>query len=203
MVELQPVRHRVIDGLFDQQLVDSAVSSWPSQDWERWIAYNSIEQTKKTCNVPYYMSRSVTQIIREALCLPVGELLGIGPLIPDPSLYAGGMHSVWPIGSVAQHLDSDSHPLMPWQRRANMILYLNECGGGELVLHGDRERVVVPAAGRLLLFECNDFSLHSVMPVTAGCRKSIMTCFWEPASAVGKRQKAQFKPPESQFHTVP
>ena len=188
MLHIQPFRYRIIDGLFDPSIIRSAAESWPDADWPHWILYDSAEQTKKTCNVPFYMPVAVRQLTSELLAMPVGELLGLGTLIPDPSLHAGGMHRIWPGGSVGNHLDADSHPLILWTRRANAILYVNQCDGGELML--GNECSIEPRPGRLVLFECSDKSFHGVLPVTAGCRSSIMSCWWSVGT--GSRLKAEF-----------
>ena len=180
---------------FHPDLVHQAALDWPTDDWCHWIHYDSDDQKKRTCNVPVFMPDSIKTILRGMLTLPVQDVLeGVeGPLIADPGLYAGGMHSMAPAEYVRTHLDCDGHPLMPWTRRVNVMLYLGDCDGGELVLHhDDRKTNIKPRSGRLVLFECSDSSFHSVTKVESGCRKSLMVCFWDESTREDKRPKAQF-----------
>ena len=90
-------------------------------------------------------------------------------LIADPSLEGGGLHQSARGGFLNMHADFTVHPHnRNWQRRANLILYLNEDWepeyGGDLELWStDMKRCVEkvsPIANRVLIFTTDATSFH-------------------------------------------
>ncbi len=99
----------------------------------------------------------------------VGELIGVNNLIPDPSLDGGGLHQTTTGGFLNIHTDFSVHPHRhDWQRRANLLLYLNDDWkpeyGGELELWSEDMKQcvekVAPIANRVLIFTTDHRSLH-------------------------------------------
>ena len=99
----------------------------------------------------------------------VGQLLGIDDLIADPSLEGGGLHQSTRGGFLNIHADFTVHPHhRNWQRRANILLYLNEEWrpeyGGDLELwSADMKECVEkvsPVANRALIFTTDPTSFH-------------------------------------------
>lgn len=78
-----------------------------------------------------------------------------------------------------------------YSRKYSAIVYLNDCGrdysGGELAffhthfsdgqLHYERSRVVVPQAGRLVLFSSGPENIHATRPLRSGVRYSMAMWF--------------------------
>ena len=95
-------------------------------------------------------------------------LSGIGNLLVDPHLLGGGAHQVKPGGYLKVHADFNRHPDFGYDRRLNLLLYLNEDWppeyGGNLELWSrDMERCVqsiAPLAGRCVIFSTTSTSFH-------------------------------------------
>ena len=98
-----------------------------------------------------------------------GRLIGVENLLPDPTLEGGGLHQSTTGGFLNIHADFTVHPHhRNWQRRANILLYLNEEWdpeyGGDLELwSSDMQtcvRKVSPIANRVLIFTTDSTSFH-------------------------------------------
>ena len=99
----------------------------------------------------------------------VSSLIGIDHLIPDPSLEGGGLHQSGTGGFLNIHADFTVHPHnRKWQRRANILLYLNddwkpEYGGDLELWSADMKECVekvTPLANRVLIFTTDATSFH-------------------------------------------
>ncbi len=99
----------------------------------------------------------------------IGSLLGVDDLIPDHDLEGGGLHQSTKGGFLNIHADFTVHPHnRTWQRRANLLLYLNEDWhpeyGGDLELwSADMKECVekvLPISNRVLIFTTDVTSFH-------------------------------------------
>ena len=53
----------------------------------------------------------------------VERITGIDDLAVDPKLYAAGLAQSGPGGFLNAHIDNSSHPVEPWYRRLNLLVY--------------------------------------------------------------------------------
>lgn len=141
----------------------------------------------------------------------LGRITGIDDLLYDPWYLGGGTHENRNGAGLETHIDFNFHPLERWQRRLNLIVYLNpqwEAGwGGELQLHGDPsagappQASIVPAFNRCVIFETHDHSWHGFDPIRLPdvhadlTRRSIALYFYT-------RPKASAPAPEQAHSTV-
>jgi Rps23 Pro-64 3,4-dihydroxylase Tpa1-like proline 4-hydroxylase len=96
------------------------------------------------------------------------EMSGIHSLIPDKSLYGGGIHSISRGGFLKIHADFNWHEEMQVHRRMNLLLYLNSewdhRWGSALELWNKdmtkKVQEVMPVSNRLVIFNTSDFSFH-------------------------------------------
>jgi Rps23 Pro-64 3,4-dihydroxylase Tpa1-like proline 4-hydroxylase len=120
------------------------------------------------------------------------QLTGIEPLVSDPHLQGGGVHLVKPGGSLRVHADFDRHPAFKFDRRLNLLLYLNEdwkeeYGGHLEIWTRDMSRCVeriLPIANRCVIFSTSADSFHG-HPRPLACpegmlRKSIALYYYTP-----------------------
>jgi hypothetical protein len=128
------------------------------------------------------------------------RITGIEGLLYDPWYLGGGTHSNRHGAKLDRHVDFRYHPLEGWQRRLNLIVYLDEGWqpgwGGNLQLfrdpHEDEHpfRSVAPAFNRCVIFETHDHSWHGfdriVLPGAERhrVRRSIALYFYTPADVV-------------------
>jgi len=168
-----PYPHIVIDDFLKPEAAKAAMAEYPPLEPERWNNYLHINERKFSNTDPSTWGPTLQRILEE-LNSPrfvhfVGELLGVEKLIADPSLEGGGLHQSARGGFLNIHADFTVHPhKRNWQRRANIILYLNEDWkreyGGDLELWSTDMKQCVqkisPVANRAVIFTTDATSFH-------------------------------------------
>jgi Rps23 Pro-64 3,4-dihydroxylase Tpa1-like proline 4-hydroxylase len=169
----QPFPHIVIDDFLEPEAARAAMAEFPPLDQERWNNYIHVNERKFSNTDPSDWGPTLQRIL-ETLNSPrfvdfVGTLLGADDLIADPSLEGGGLHLSKAGGYLNIHADFTVHPHhRNWQRRANIILYLNEDWkpeyGGDIELWATDMKECVqrvsPVANRALIFSTDATSFH-------------------------------------------
>ena len=126
-----PYPHIVIDDFLLPEAAKAAMVEFPPFDPERWNNYLHVNERKFANTEPETWGPTLQRIL-DVLNSPrfvqfVAQLLEIQDLVPDPSLEGGGLHQSSKGGFLNIHADFTVHPhKRNWQRRANIILYLNE-----------------------------------------------------------------------------
>jgi 2OG-Fe(II) oxygenase superfamily len=168
-----PYPHIVIDGFLEPEAAGAAMAEFPPVDPESWNNYIHVNERKFSHTDPTTWGPTLQRILQE-LNSPrfvafIGALLGVDDLIPDPSLEGGGLHQSTRGGFLNIHADFTVHPHhRNWQRRANIILFLNEDWrpeyGGDLELWSvDMKECVErisPIANRAVIFTTDPTSFH-------------------------------------------
>lgn len=169
----EPYPHIVLDDFLVPDAAGQAVKEFPALDPEQWNNFLHANERKFSNTEPASWGPTLQRVLAE-LNSPrfvhfVSELIGVDGLIPDPSLDGGGLHQTRTGGFLNVHTDFTVHPHRPsWQRRANLLLYLNADWkpeyGGELELwNADMTRCVekvAPVANRVLIFTTDTRSYH-------------------------------------------
>jgi Rps23 Pro-64 3,4-dihydroxylase Tpa1-like proline 4-hydroxylase len=96
------------------------------------------------------------------------ELTGIPNLIPDDTLYGGGIHKINSGGRLSIHSDYSVHPTSGLYRRINLLVYLNrdweKSWGGSLQLwEKDMSKCVqdiLPTFNRAVIFNTEQDAFH-------------------------------------------
>lgn len=204
-VEYIPFPHAIIDNAFDVSLVRTAVSEWPASGSPLWHAiYDEEYHRKRACNHWEKFPPSCKRLLSEMLFLDVSPF-NLNPLIPDVSLWGGGMQEMNRGSRLGLHLDASHHILYGLARKLNAILFLSEwepLWRGELQLWSeldgdDKEMVksIPPVQNRLVLFAASDISWHSVNTVycpSSTSRKSLACWWYGPPDSNKSRSRAQF-----------
>jgi hypothetical protein len=181
-----PYPHIVIDNFLEPKAMEAALAEFPDLNPEQWTNYIHVNE-RKFSNTDAATWGPTLQRILDELNSPrfvqfVGDLLGQDDLIADPSLEGGGLHQSTSGGFLNIHADFTVHPHnRTWQRRANIILYLNEDWdpdyGGELELWStDMKRCVqkvMPIANRAVIFTTDATSYHG-HPEPMRCPEGVM-----------------------------
>ena len=163
-----PFWYMILDGWFNEQIVQAASKSWPPFHWPEWFVYNDEgKQVKSVCWKWDLFSMPVRELLGTSMSLPMKTFTGKGDLVPDGTLHGAGMSSMHHGCVLARHLDHDRHPHMGRKREYTTVLFLGddwkEGYGGELVLGDQNDDVTIcPAQNRLVIFRNMDWSFHQV-----------------------------------------
>jgi len=189
---------RLIPNAFDPALVRAAARAWPEPAWDGWFAYP--DSGKRVCSDWAAIPSACAMLLNHLLAYPARAMVDRQDLVPDGSLWGGGMHSMSAGAGLGLHLDSDHNTRHGWRRAVNAILYLNEGWlpewGGAFELwdegmHGPIARVA-PVFNSLLVFATGDDAPHAVGPVTCptGEQRMSLAVFW--VGGANKRGRAEF-----------
>lgn len=176
-----PYPHIVIDNLFDGDVLNRVLESWPNADGPDYEEHNDgvyvmnkKGSTYKT-NTPENIQRVIDELVRPNFLVKLEKLTGINGLIPDPYHFGGGIHETGLGGKLAVHVDYNKHFKFKLDRRLNLIVYLNKDwkkeNGGALELWDqgmiEKVREVVPLFNRTVIFSTTSNSFHGhPMPVS-------------------------------------
>ncbi|MFB9068381.1 2OG-Fe(II) oxygenase [Pseudofulvimonas gallinarii] len=174
-----PFRHLVIDNFLSKDFADALLAEFP--DFERGNARNEDGSLggKSTVERIRELGPAFAQLddliqSRGFLDL-VGQVTGIDNLLYDPWYFGGGTHENRHGQDLDAHIDFNRHPMEPWHRRLNLIVYLNhrweDEWGGSLQLHSDPRSEqnqilsVTPLFNRAVIFETTEWSWHGFPPI--------------------------------------
>lgn len=192
----------IYDNAFSHDSCLEAASQWPLPDWDGWHAtYHSDQQKKRACNQWQSMPNPVVQLLWQMLFLDIGRFFP--RLLPDMSLWGGGMHDMGQGDVLGLHLDADHHAVNGLNRTVNGILFLSQGWdnnwGGNLEIWDQRKTrpllSIAPQFNRLVLFATNDTSWHTVTALTCpdGVRRKTLAVWWYSLEASNnRRQRALF-----------
>ncbi len=180
--------------LVDIELSEALTSAFPGPDWNGWtLLRDQYQPHKRHCpdieQFPPSLQRVVEGLNGSRAVQWLERVTGIDGLIPDPHLTGGGLHASTAGGILSPHTDFHDYGRLGVSRRINLLLYMNpgwtSADGGCLELFHPGTRTapamsVVPAAGRIVIFETNDQSPHGfTVPVAAGkTRNSVALYFY-------------------------
>ena len=168
----EPYPHIVIDGFFDEWVLNAVLAEFPTPKDKNWVRHDVPEeiklQSKHERDIPPF-ARQLLYALNSASFLEFLELLtGIETLIGDPYFEGGGLHQIMPGGKLAIHADFNNHVAYGLNRRLNLLVYLNknwkdEYGGHfELWDRGMTAMVkkVAPIFNRVVIFTTSRYSYH-------------------------------------------
>ncbi len=169
----RPYPHIVLDDFLEPDALKAAIDEFPPLDPGLWTNYLHTNERKFSNTDPQTWGQTLQEILRE-LNSPrfvtfVSRLIGVEGLVADPSLEGGGLHQSTTGGFLNMHADFTVHPHnRKWQRRANILLYLNndwkpEYGGDLELWSADMKECVEkvsPVANRVLIFTTDATSFH-------------------------------------------
>jgi Rps23 Pro-64 3,4-dihydroxylase Tpa1-like proline 4-hydroxylase len=187
----EPFEHIVIDGLFDERLLDLLNEEFDAPDWRR------VESPQET----HYRSTaakalgSATQVYLNlvnsaAFTGYLSTISGIANLITDHTGYGGGLHETRAGGRFGIHRDFNYHRHNLLANQLVMITYLNrdwqESYGGALELWDKNRKAcvtsVLPLFGRTIIFRHSERSFHGhptpLAPPPSRTRRSIAAYYY-------------------------
>ncbi|MDP1820728.1 MAG: 2OG-Fe(II) oxygenase [Acidimicrobiales bacterium] len=169
----RPYPHVVLDGVLRPEVLAQAydeLAAVPAEDWTNYLHLNE----RKFANTKPHTWGPTLQSIADGLNSErfvrfLADLTGFEGLQADPSLDGGGLHRCVAGGFLNVHADFTAHHVEHrWQRRVNLLLYLNpewqpEWGGDLELWTSDMARceaTVAPVGNRVLIFTTTERSYH-------------------------------------------
>jgi Rps23 Pro-64 3,4-dihydroxylase Tpa1-like proline 4-hydroxylase len=169
----EPFPHIVIDDFLHRPVANLAMDEFPPPDSEEWRGYVHANERKYSDTNAATWGSTLREILHDLNSTPflsfLEQLTGIDDLIPDEMLEGGGLHQSVAGGFLNIHADFSVHPRhRNWQRRVNLLLYLNERWlpewGGDLELWSRDmrhcEARIAPLANRVVVFTTDPQSFH-------------------------------------------
>jgi hypothetical protein len=168
----RPYPHIVIDGFFDDWVLDSVLSEFPTLSDENWERHDFPEevklQSKHERSIPLFTRQFLYALNSASFLKFLEKLTGTQKLIGDPQFEGGGLHQISPGGKLAIHVDFNKHSYYGLDRRLNVLVYLNknwkEQYGGHFELWNKEmtqmEERVAPLYNRVVIFSTSWYSYH-------------------------------------------
>ena len=168
----KPFPHVVIDDFLPEDVLHDVIAEFPQPRQVDWINFNNSAEKKLATKAEAQMgnlTRFLLYQFNSSVFISFLEnLSGITGLIPDPHFWGGGLHQIEPGGFLKIHADFTRHPILPLDRRINLLLYLNEdwqaSYGGQLELWDTGmnrcEVRVLPLFNRCVIFNTTAYSFH-------------------------------------------
>lgn len=169
----RPFPHVVLDGLIRPEVMDQAYGELRAIPEPAWTNYLHLNERKFANTVPETWGPTLQSIAgafaSERFVSAMETLTGFEGLRSDAAFDGGGLHRSVAGGFLNVHADFTAHHERPtWQRRVNLLLYLNPQWrsewGGDLELWGPDmarcEATVTPIGNRILIFTTARDSFH-------------------------------------------
>jgi Rps23 Pro-64 3,4-dihydroxylase Tpa1-like proline 4-hydroxylase len=173
-----PFPHVFIDNFVnDIAMLDTIVEEYKNYQAWGYDPYSVKHQVKKffspwskenVLEMPPVTKQLIDYLNSPTVLNKLESLTGIRGLMPDPDLKGGGMHRIDSGGKLSVHADYNKHPIKPWYRRMNLLLYLNkhweESWGGDLQLWNKDMTAMVKSAqpifNRAVIFNTTPTAYH-------------------------------------------
>lgn len=176
--EAKPFEHVVVDDFLSEAFAHSLLDSFGeiSMGPGSWHVYDNPLEVKLAFDNVSLMPAQFRKLFMymqsdEFLRDVIRPMTGYADLESDPHMHGAGIHYYPPTGKLNMHLDYSIHPITGKERRVNLILYLNDCPSGDLVLsptptaHADDQSAIAritPRFNRAVLFKTCDISWHGI-----------------------------------------
>ena len=176
----QPFRHAVMHGFFEPAFARDLLAAFPTFEQGNSLGEHGRAGGKATFEHVRALGPTFARLddlLKSAAFLGwLEQVTGIAGLRYDPWYLGGGTHENRNGATLPAHIDFNFHPVERWQRRLNLIVYLNpewqDAWGGALELYRDPAADPSPALrvppdfNRAVLFETHDHSWHGFNQVT-------------------------------------
>jgi hypothetical protein len=202
--EAEPYPHLVIENLLRPEAATLLEADFPRRVSDTWTHYrhynnNTLGLTKLDA-LPPSVQDAIRELNSERFCALLSQITGFEDLLADDMLEGGGLHMTEAGGFLNLHADFTNHHYHKrWQRRCNLILFLNsdwqdEWGGALELWERDlsRCRARVPVRNNVaVLFETARDTFHGYPdPLTCppgAARKSLALYYYTEEEKVEAR----------------
>jgi Rps23 Pro-64 3,4-dihydroxylase Tpa1-like proline 4-hydroxylase len=203
----QPYPHTVIDGFFDDWILDTILAEFPGPTDEIWERHEFPEeiklQSKDERHIPLFTRQFLYALNSASFLRFLQQLTGIEKLVGDPQFEGGGLHQIRAGGKLAIHADFNKDGYYGLDRRLNMLVYLNkdwkEEYGGHFELWDPEMKTMIakvaPVFNRVVIFSTTRYSYHG-HPDPLNCppnmtRRSLALYYYTIGQASGEGDDAR------------
>jgi len=167
-----PYPNIMIDHFFDDWVLDSVLSEFPSPSDKNWDRHDIPEEVKLQSRherfIPLFTRQFLYALNSASFLKFLEDLTGIQKLIGDPQFEGGGLHQIPSGGKLAIHADFNKQLYYGLDRRLNVLVYLNknwkEGYGGHFELWNKEmtrmEAKFAPIFNRVVIFSTSRHSYH-------------------------------------------
>lgn len=193
----KPFRYWLIDDVIPESTRTRILNDIPPEEWTGWVRYHNELEKKWTTQLKDSLAHELNSWTWLAF---LENLTGIPDLLSDQSQYGAGLHMSAPGDLLGCHLDFSIQPETGLERRLNLIVYLNDCQGGQTQLYDSDARNVVgevePKSGRILVWECSEVSYHGTAQVMGDSPRYTAAFYYytKPRPGCSPRTRALFCP---------
>lgn len=191
LVGQEPFLHAVINGAFDDALLERVLTEFPPETDTRWKRFvNSTENKLEGSHPGMFGPATMNLLDQMAMRAPMLERAFQTPPLTC-EIVGGGYHWIKPGGYLQMHADFSRSPVSGRYRWLNMLVYLNddwdEDPGGCLQLwDDDGPRVtILPEFNRTVIFQTSATSWHGHPAPNLRDRRSIAAYFYADEPAPG------------------
>ncbi len=207
-----PFPHIQFDCFLNPEMAAAVAREFPDHNSAAWIRYKHANENKNGLSkrelFPPPIGELVDQLNSELFVSWLRKLTGIPNLIADPSLEGGGLHQSSRGGFLNVHRDFSVHHYHPdWERRVNLILYLNPewqtswRGALEFWERDMKHRVAsyVPLLNHAVIFNTDRDSLHGFpdpLQCPEGISRKSLALYYYTVSGGGQStaRSTQYRP---------
>ena len=180
-----PFPHISLPDFLPPEVARNAKVEFPAAGTHSWIHWQHHNENKhglvRRELFPLHLGAITDELNSSRFLAWLSELTGIPDLISDPSLEGGGLHQSRRGGFLNIHADfSHHHYRKNWQRRLNLILYLNagwqpDWGGAIELWDSQMRRCVAkvpPLYNHVVIFNTDEKSFHG-FPDPLSCPEGV------------------------------
>ncbi|MCU7215096.1 2OG-Fe(II) oxygenase [Pseudomonas sp. VE 196-7] len=186
-------RHFVVDGLLTAEMAQNIFDAFP-RNADGFFDRQSFREKKKTltdlADYPQILSAITYAMQHESVVAKVAHLVGMKDIVPDPSLYAGGLSMMFKDDFLNPHIDNSHDGARNLYRRLNLLYYVSPNwaleNGGNFELWDSKvkkQKTIVSQFNRLVVMETNKYSWHSVSGVRAETPRCCVSNYYFSATS--------------------
>lgn len=171
----EPFRYVMFENFFSQEIAELIYENYPQIKDGLWDGTTYIDQKNKFQKNKFEENSIFTKLFKELNSQPFLDWLqGISQieseLLGDEELFGGGLHQSTRGAFLNVHVDYNIHPTTKYNRRLNVLIYLNKEWKDEYEGHlelwdlteGSKNLIgkFSPNFNRCIIFETNEISYH-------------------------------------------
>lgn len=186
-------RHFLVDDLLTDEMAEAIYEAFP-RNADGFFDRQSFREKKKTLtnlsDYPQILSAVTYAMQHESVVAKVAQLVGMDNVVPDPSLYAGGLSMMFQGDFLNPHIDNSHDGTRNLYRRLNLLYYVSPDwaleNGGNFELWDPKvkqQKTILSKCNRLVVMETNKYSWHSVSGVRAEMPRCCVSNYYFSATS--------------------